>query len=130
MVKLDRCVGSCNTFNGLSKRACVPNKTEDLKIHVFNMITGKNESETLTEDISCECKCRFNGEKCNSDQWWNNDKCLCECKKRHVCEKDYIWNPATYSCQNGKYLGSIMDDSAITCDEIIDVDADSIERLT
>ena len=19
-------------------------------------------------------------EKCNSDQWWNNDKCWCECK--------------------------------------------------
>ena len=26
------------------------------------MITGKNESTTLTKDISCECKCRF-GEK-------------------------------------------------------------------
>ena len=21
------------------------------------------------------------------DQWWNNDKCLCGCKKRHICEK-------------------------------------------
>ena len=20
------------------------------------------------------------GKKCNSDQWWNNDKCRCECK--------------------------------------------------
>ena len=57
--------------------------------------------------------------KCNSDQWWNNNKCLCECKKRHVCEKDYISNPATLSCQNGKYL-SIMDDSAITCHETIE----------
>ena len=25
----------------------------------------------------------------------------------------------TCSCENGKYLASIMDDSAITCDEII-----------
>ena len=39
--------------------------------------------------------------------------------KRHVCEKDYIRNPATCSCKNGKYLACIMDDSAITCDEII-----------
>ena len=60
------------------------------------------------------------GKKCNSDQWWNNDKCRCECKKRHVCEKDYIWNPATCSCENGKYLASIMDDSAITCDQVIE----------
>ena len=61
--------------------------------------------------------------KCNSDQWWSNNKCRCECKKRHVCEKDYILNPATCNCENGKYLASIMDDSAITCDEIIDVES-------
>ena len=28
-VKLDRCVGSCNTLNDLSNKVCVPNKTED-----------------------------------------------------------------------------------------------------
>ena len=38
------------------------------------MITGKNESKILTKDISCECKCKFDGRKCNSNQWWNNDK--------------------------------------------------------
>ena len=41
-------------------------------------------------------------------------------KKGHVCEKDYIWNAATCSCQNRKYLASIMDDSAIMCDEVIE----------
>ena len=34
--------------------------------------------------------------------------------------KDYIWNPATCSCQNGKYLATIMDDSRITFHEIIE----------
>ena len=34
-------------------------------------------------------------------------------------EKDYIWNPATCNSENGKYLASIIDDSVITCDEII-----------
>ena len=29
-VKLDKCVGSCNTLNDLSNKVCVPNKTEDL----------------------------------------------------------------------------------------------------
>ena len=42
---------------------------------MFNMITGMNESKSITKDISGECKCRFDGRKCNSDQWWNNDKC-------------------------------------------------------
>ena len=34
----------------------VPNKTEDLNLGFFNMITKINESKTLTGHISCECK--------------------------------------------------------------------------
>ena len=67
-VKLDRCVRSCNTMNDLSNTVCVPNKTKDLNLSIFNMITGINESKTLTKQISCECKCRFDGKKCNSNQ--------------------------------------------------------------
>ena len=40
-----------------------PNKTEDLNLSIFNMITGINELKTLTEHISCECKCKFDGTK-------------------------------------------------------------------
>ena len=32
--------------------------------------------------------------------------------------RDYIWNPATCNCENGKYLASIMDNTAIICDEV------------
>ena len=74
-VKLDRCVGSCNTLNDLSNNVCVPNKTEDLNLSEFNIITGINQSKILTKNIPCNCKCRFDGRKCNSDQWWNNNKC-------------------------------------------------------
>ena len=51
------------------------------------MITGINES---IKQILCNCKCKLDGKKCDSDQWWNKDKCQCQCTKRHVCEKDYI----------------------------------------
>ena len=61
MVKFNKCVGSCNTLNDLSNKVCVPNKTEDLDLSVFNIITGINESKTLTKNISCECKCKFDG---------------------------------------------------------------------
>ena len=117
-VKIDRCVGNCNTLKDLFSKVCVPNKTEDLYLSVFNIITGINELKTLTKHVSC--KCEFDGRECNSDQWWNNDKCQCECKKCHVYEEDYLWNPATCSCKNGKYVASIMDNSAIMCDEIIE----------
>ena len=86
------------------------NKTEDLNLSVFNMITGINESKALTKHISCECKCKIDETKCNSNQWWNNDKCRCECQKHHICKKHYVWNPATCNCENGKCLASIMND--------------------
>ena len=84
------------------------------------MITGINESKTLAKHISCESKCKLDGTKCNSNQWWNNYKCRCECKK-HICEKEYVWNPSTFICENGKYLASIMDHLAINSDEVIEL---------
>ena len=59
------------------------------------MITGINESKTLTKHISRECKCRFDGRKCNSNQWSNNDN---ECKTHRVLEKDYCWDPSAFNC--------------------------------
>ena len=44
-------VWRCNTFNDLSHRVCVPNKTEYLNIHIFNMITEKNESKIVTKNM-------------------------------------------------------------------------------
>ena len=87
MVELGRCIGSFNTLNDLSNKVKNPNKTEDLNLRVCNMITGINESKTLTKHIPCECKCNFDGRKCNLDQWCNSDKCWCECKKLHTCKK-------------------------------------------
>ena len=120
VIKLDRCVRSCNTLNDLSNKVCVPNKTEDLNLSVFNMITGKNESKALKKHRSCECRFKLDGIKCNSNQWWNNYKCWCECKKHDACKRYYTWNPATCTWENRKYLASIMDDSTITCDKVIE----------
>ena len=83
------------------------------------MITGINESKTLTKHISRECECKFDKRKCNSNQWWNNDKCRCKCTNRQICKKDYIWNPRTRICENRKYLASIMDHSVMMYDEVI-----------
>ena len=95
-------------------------KTEDVNLSIFNMIPGINELKTLTMHISRKCKCKFHGTKCNSNQWWNNNKCWCECKKHSVCGKDFVWNPSACNCENEKYLASIMNDSAIICDEVIE----------
>ena len=87
------------------------------------MLTGTNELKTLTKHVLCLYKCEFNGRKCGSDQKWNNNKCRCQCqnlkKKHRPCVKYYILNPAICRCKKGKYLASIIDNSIITCGEII-----------
>ena len=55
LVKLDRWVGSCNTLNNLFSKVCIPDKIEDLNLSASNLITGINESKTLTKHISCKC---------------------------------------------------------------------------
>ena len=35
---------------------------------MFTMITRKNKSKILEKDVLCECKCKFDCRKCNSDQ--------------------------------------------------------------
>ena len=82
------------------------------------MIIVTHELKTLTKHVSCECKCKFDRTKCKSNQWRNNDRYWWKCKK-HISEKDYVWNPATCMYKNRKYLASIMDDLAIICDEVI-----------
>ena len=77
----------------LKSTVCAPNKTEALNLPVFNMIIGINDSKTLTKQISCECKCNFNGTKCNSNQKWKNNKFWCEYKnsKEHNAGKKYLF---------------------------------------
>ena len=56
-------------------------------------------------------------------------------KKDHICEKEYVWNPSTCICENGKYLANVMDDSAIICDDVTNADVklspkDDVETKT
>ena len=39
-VKLDKCVGNCNTLNDMSNKVCIPNKSKDVNLSMFNIITG------------------------------------------------------------------------------------------
>ena len=59
----------------------------------------------------------------------NNGKCWCECKRIHLCQKDYVWNSTTCNCENGKYLASIMYNLGIICDEVIKSYIEEIETI-
>lgn len=40
--------------------------------------------------------------------------------KNGVYKKDYIWNRSPCACENDKYLGSIIYDSVVMCDKVIE----------
>ena len=44
--------------------------------------------------------------------------------------KNYVWNPITCSCENGKYLTSIIVGSEIICNKVIDAEAKSNDQKT
>ena len=75
----------------------------------------------LVKHISCDSKCKFDGMACNSNQKLKNGTCQCEFNNYQTFKKDYSWNPSPCNSENGKYLGSISDDSKSVCDEIINV---------
>ena len=99
----------CFQWNWRFRLTCSDNKNKR-RFDNKNLITRINESGTLTKHVSCKCECKFDDRKCNLNQKLNNDK----------CEKSYFWNPTTYSCKYGKYAGSIISDSVVICDKIID----------
>ena len=68
----------------MSNKVCVPNKTQGLRLSMFNMTTGVNELKTLAKHISCEYMRKCDGRKCNSYHKWNNNKYRCECKKKNI----------------------------------------------
>ena len=109
-VNVDRCGGSCNTLDNLSSRVCVSNKTKDLNLHAFNLITGINQSRTLTKHILFKFEC-----KCDSKK---SAAVSVKIQKNMVCTKGYICNPSTYSCENSKYVGNIIDEPVFIWDEI------------
>ena len=69
-VSINRYNGSYKFFNDLSSRLCVPNKTKDLNLNVFNMIAKINESKIITNHISRKCK--TDGRKCKSNKTGTN----------------------------------------------------------
>ena len=80
MGTLGRCNGSCNTLDDLSSRICCLNKTKNVNLNAFNMITEIGESKLLINCfiISCNCRCTSDGRKYDAKQKCSNDRFQCE----------------------------------------------------
>ena len=111
----ERCAVSCSTLD-IYFSVYVPNDTEDLNLYLVNMITGINESRTLTKCISCTFECKFYSKKFNSNQNYNY-KCQCEFKNpKRTCKQKVVFGVLQHAV--AKIYGSIIDDSVVVCDKI------------
>ena len=99
VVKLYRCVGSCNTLNDLSNKKCIPNKSEDLNIHVSNLIKEKMNQRFLQNIYHANVNVNL--------------------MVHYVLQiKNGIMIDVDVSVKIVKYL--FINDSVITCDEVIE----------
>ena len=48
IISLNKCSRSCNSIDSLSTKICLPTKTQDINVKVFNMIANKNYGRTMT----------------------------------------------------------------------------------
>ena len=79
-IKTSKCSSICNNINDPYAKICVPNIIKDLNVKVFNLLSRTNETRHIKWHENCKCKFRWDTSVCNNKQWWNNDKCQCECK--------------------------------------------------
>ena len=84
MIKLHRCTGRCNTVNDSSNKLCVPNKTEYLSLRMFQSMFHENVNANLMKQ---------NARHINGGITININVSV----KNIICEKDYVWNPASCS---------------------------------
>ena len=119
--KVNECSGNCNNINDPMVKLCVPDIIKDMNIKVFNMLTRINETRKITWHETCKCICRFTKAVCNDKQEWDENKCKCECKEdltdKLICDKGYMWNLSTFTCDCDKYceIGQYLDYENCVC---------------
>ena len=114
-IKVNKCSGSCNSINDPYAKLCAPDIIKNMDVKVFNLTSRINETRQIIWHETCKCVCRLTSAVCNRREIGNEDKCGCECKEdlinKLVCDKGYIWNPSTCSCEYGKLcdVGQYLD---------------------
>ena len=95
MISLYKCNGCCNVLSP-KQEAWVPKETKDITVKAFNMITNKNAAKTMTKNISCDCKCKFNHTTCHSNKKIMGVKKMIAGILRHWYFSDWVW--WNYNC--------------------------------
>ena len=135
---INKCKGSCNTFNDPYAKICVPDTIKNINVKVFNLMSRTNETRHIKWHKTCKCKCRLGASICNNKQKWNEDKCGCECKElidKGICGKGFIWNPSNceFECDKSCNVGEYLDYKNCKCrkriiDKLVDECSENIDE--
>ena len=92
-VLVNKCSGSCNTFNNPMTNLYVPNVIKRVNMQVYNFLMMLNETHNVLWQESCKCVYKLNSSVCNNKQIWNSDTCRCDCNEDFAgiinCTKGY-----------------------------------------
>ena len=111
IVLVNKCSGSCDTFNDPMAKLCVPNVVKSVNMKVYNFLMRLNETRNVLWHESCKCVCRLNSSVCNSKQIWNSDTCSCDCNEDFAgimtCNKGQYLDYKKCVCKN-KLIGKVI----------------------
>ena len=67
-VLVNKCSGSCNTFDNPIAKLCVPNVIKRVNMQVYNFLMRLNETLNVLWHESCKWVCKLNSSICNNKQ--------------------------------------------------------------
>ena len=120
-VLVNKCSGSCNTFDNPMAKFAFPNVIKRVYMQVYNFLMMLNETRNVLWHESCKCICKLNSSVCNNKQIWNGDTCRGDCNEDFAgiinCTKGYMWNPSTCECQCDMWCkpGQYLDHKNFIC---------------
>ena len=92
-VLVNKCSGSCNTFDNPIAKLCVPNVIKRVNMQVYYFLMMLNETRNVLWYESCKCVCKLSSSVCNNKQIWNGYGCRCDCNEDFTgiinCTKGY-----------------------------------------
>ena len=78
---VNKCSGSCNTFDDPMAKLCLPNVIKRENMKIYNFLMRLNETRNVLWHESCKRICRLNSSVCNNKQIWNSDTYRCDCNE-------------------------------------------------
>ena len=120
-IRIDRCIGSCNTENNPYFKICLPDSIKNIAVKSLDLISRELVFKNITFHKTCKCDCLLDEKVCDNLQKFNKNKCRCECLKIKKSKNGCLWNVNNCRCETKKLSRLInIEECDVERDEIKD----------